>query len=121
MRKPKKLTPLGRAKKSIREYVARIVGLTGQVSGLQLELAALRVQLDEARRRTIPYGNTGVRGDLSNGELNFLPLFIERVEINHNVRTFETYSGGQIAVAGQTTAVIHVRGDIVHYPGPAKK
>lgn len=83
--------------------------------GYQKTIADLEVQLTEARRRTIPIGPNG-----QNGELNFMPLYIEKVEMTARLHEITSAHGREV-VSGRAEAVIHAVGDVLYNTPIAKE
>lgn len=108
------------AKQKYFEMKELLAGREADNHKLQLENAAralriveLETQLGEARRRTIPIGMHG-----QGGEGNFLPLYIEKMDVRHDIRRIHSLSGESAVVCGLARATIECVGDIVYFPPP---
>lgn len=87
------------------------------VSQLRRDAELHRVQLNEARRRTIRLLHGG-------GELNFLPAAITKVDYHRDIREFEDYSGVRHAFPDAVRIIIECEGEVTAvpaYPEPRKK
>lgn len=75
----------------------------------------LKTRLNEARRRTIPF-----RGGAY--ELNILPEFISRLDMDPNTKVFHGINGESFAVGGQVKITVECSGEIVSYTNlPAER
>jgi hypothetical protein len=125
MKKPKakRLTAIEKVRRQLRAARQACKIITNQLVEMSSRLKAevdnsirLTTQLEEARRRTVPcdFG----------GELNFLPLGIEKLEWKHDHREIESMSGRREVVLGSAHMIIFARGDITHHldvPGGVTK
>lgn len=82
------------------------------IKRLKAEADRLRVQLAEARRRTIPMGDPNG----SMGEINFLPVMVTQFKHSNDLREFTTESGARHIVAGSKRVTLTVEADLVEPP-----
>lgn len=113
MRKPKKLTAIGKIRAALKAAVVVQEVRLNTITRLAAQIKELETQLNEARRRTLPLGLHG-----SGGEANFLPSHIEKVETKVDICEVRSGSGARDYATSRSHAVIHVVGDIVYYPPP---
>lgn len=117
MSKPKKMSALNKAKATVKQQALLIQKLDTEVGSLKASLSLAETQLTEARRRTLPIGNS----EGAAGEMSFLPVYVTEVKIERPVYSFASERGGfQKHVAGLATATIICQGQPVYYP-PVKK
>lgn len=116
MRKPKKLTAIGKVRAELRAAVTQLQTHLAIVKQQASQIKELEIQLNEARRRTLPLGPMGQGGDI-----NFLPLFVEKVETKRDMREIYSADGHSDFITSRGYAVVYVEGEITYFPPGAKK
>lgn len=113
VRKPGVISTL---RATVVELNAAVDRQCGVISDFQRKFREMEIQLDEARRRTLPIG----AGSGPDSEMNFLPLWVESVEMRHEFSDVQSMSGPYKIARGPATAIIHARGDVVYFPAPKR-
>jgi hypothetical protein len=105
MKRKKKISKLTLLRRENKQLLQKLAAKSLEAVRLQNDITTLTVQLNEARRRTIPLKGAG--------EVNFLPLYAESVAIDYETRDVESWGGERAVVQGRARVTIIAMGDLV--------